>query len=173
MKITLNIVVIFLAALMALLIAVYGAERAFASPSGATFSPQGAQYIVWAPATAAATTTSLTNNTGSDLVVKELTYTCNGIGTSQTPLTGAGLATWTFQAATTSTANPVNLGSNTNYVLSTVIATSSTELFTSSTTPGVTGTVGFRRWAAGSSLTFSANATNTAICTIGVQTLQN
>ncbi len=69
MKITLNIVVIFLAALMALLIAVYGAERAFASPSGATFSPQGAQYIVWAPATAAATTTSLTNNTGSDLVV--------------------------------------------------------------------------------------------------------
>lgn len=134
--------------------------------------------IAWTPSlvgsqsNGAATTTSLYNGDSVDRIIQDVTYSCSGIGTSRTAYTGAALAALVFTAATTSTANPASIVT-TNAVLNTTVATSSAELYIASTTPGLTTSAFVRRWAAGSYLTFAANATNTAACTIGVHTISS
>lgn len=125
---------------------------------------------------AAGTSTSVQNNTGVDVVATELQYYCTGLGTSLLAYTGTGIASVTLKAATTSTTRVGNTAasntavSNTNTIVSTTIATSSVTTVVASTTPAIAGNVPLNDIIpAGSFITFFTNATNTAVCNIGVQ----
>jgi len=142
------------------------------SPTGSTFNTAKIAMINWTIAAVSgsngsATTTSLYNGDSSDRIIQSVQFDCASVGTSKTAYTGAGLANLIFTAATTSSSAPAAI-TNANVVLSTSVSTSSTELYVSTTTPGLTGSAFVRRWASGSYLTFASNATNTAACTIGV-----
>jgi len=67
--------------------------------------------------------------------------------------------TWTMQSATST--NRYNLNGNTNYVLSTVIATTSPYLYVASTTPGLTSTTQNRIWKSKTYLNFLASDVGT------------
>lgn len=148
------------------------------SPNGTTNSITRSAYITFQPATGTATTTSILNPVGNDVIIKTADEVCTGIGSSQAAYSGGGLLSngLVITAATTSTANPPTLSAlNTNYILDTgnVITTTTPALFYSSTsTPGLIGLNATNRiWAANSYLTFSSNATNTMSCTVGVSYL--
>ena len=126
------------------------------------------------------TSTSVLNNTGFDISATQLQYTCAGVGTSVTAYTGAGLtnAGLTLKAATTSTSMvgstaTSNTGvTNTNLIVSTTIATSSANTLVASSTPAIAGNSALNDVIPnGSYVTFFTNATNTAVCNIGVQIL--
>ena len=116
-----------------------------------------------------ATSSSYLNNSTVDWYVTGVKALCEGVGTSKTAYTGTGLASLTVAIATSSTAAPAT-NSNTNYpggALMT-IATSSTLFGISSSTVAVPGNgLPGIIWASGTYLTFTTNATNTAICTFG------
>lgn len=134
------------------------------SPAGTTFGNQKVASVVMAPATSAASSTSLLNTDSFDRIVTNSFVSCNTIGTSQTYLTGAGLATWTLTAATTSGASQTG---NTNYAVNiNPVATSSAYGFTATSTEGVIPAVS-RIWPAGTYMTYTFNATNTAVCIVG------
>lgn len=145
------------------------AIRAGQSVVGATFSTQRVALIASAPATGSATTTSVQNTDTQDRMIRSVEVACGGIGTSKTAYTGAGLAALQLSFATSSTAAPAT-NSNTNNVGNTLtIATGTPDFVLSSSTPSIAGNVfAFDRWKAGSYLTATWNATNTAACTIGV-----
>lgn len=139
------------------------------SPVGTLRSNAKDYTVTFIPATGTATTTSILNSDSTDRYVTNDYIFCTGVGTSKTAYTGTGLASLTFTAATTSTANPTSL-TNTNYILNSSVATSSTVTFVATSTEGVIA--GWSRiWPTGTYLTFSSNATNTAICTVGVHTI--
>lgn len=140
------------------------------SATGSTFSTAKIAMIVFAPATASATTTSVYNGDASDRIIKAFDYNCSSVGTSKTFSTGTGLATFTFSVSTSTSASN-NASVNTNYVFNGDVATSTADQYVASTTPGLTTTVAFRRWAAGTYLLISANATNTASCVVGAEYL--
>lgn len=132
------------------------------SAVGTTFNTARVAQINFSPATASATSTSILNTDESDRYVGNNVFAyCGSVGTSQTALTGTGLASLTFKAATTSTANPA-IVTNTNLAVNLTISTSTVDSYTASST------FGYSRWKSGSYLTFFANATNTAVCTVGV-----
>lgn len=131
--------------------------------AGALFGDAKMALISWSPGTNAATSTSILNPDGSDRIIKSVEYWCGAL----TTVNGAPLALWLFTSATTTT-NSQGLQGNTNYVLTTSVATTTAELWVSSSTPGLTATNDFRRWPANSYLTFNANASSTGNCTIGV-----
>lgn len=122
-----------------------------------------------------ATTSSIYNGTGNDLFVTHVIVGCQGVGTSKTAYTGAGLASLTVYAATTSTSNPANV-TNANKVGggNLVIGTSTAQFMeASSTSAGLATGLGGSNlvnniWPASSYMTFTTNATNTAVCTFGV-----
>lgn len=122
----------------------------------------------FAPSVPGATTTSMLNTDTQDRIIITSEIFCSSVGTSQTAYTGTGLANLTFSIATTSTSAPVALG-NTNYILNNNMTTSTVETYVSSSTPYA---VDYRRWAVGSYITISANATNTAQCIWDVKYLQ-
>lgn len=140
-------------------------------------SPQGSTYfngnfagtvISMAAPGANATSTSILNTTGNDLYITGEKLLCENVGTSKTAYTGAGLASVTFTAATSSTAAPA-INANTNTLPVMTLATSSVQFTLSSSTAGTPGNgLVSNLWLAGSYLTFFANATNTANCTVGV-----
>jgi len=136
------------------------------SAVGTTFNSAKVAQINFSPATGSATTTSILNTDDSNRWVKRSFAFCTGVGTSYTAYTGAGLAALTFKVATTSTAAPA-LVTNTNYASDMTIATSSTFSAVSSSTINASAVANV--WASGSYLTFIANATNTAACTVGVE----
>lgn len=148
-------------------------QYAGSSAVGTTNSTARIATIVMSPTAPGATTTSILNGDANDRVIQAATYACTGVGNVLTAYTGAGLTSlgWVITAATTSTAAPASLG-NTNYVFDTTngIPTTTPALsYLASTTPGLTAAnTGNRVWPAGSYLTFSSNATTTAICTVGV-----
>lgn len=114
-----------------------------------------------------ATSSSILNTTGNDLYVTSFKAGCELVGTSQTAYTGAGLAALTVKAATSSTVAPVS-NSNLNLAGSITIATTTANFLESSTTAATgVSTVNYL-WSAGSYMTFTTNATNTAQCTFGV-----
>lgn len=134
-----------------------------ASDTGSTFSTQKTAAIVWTPSTGA-TTTSIQNTDANDRYVTSSHIYCGTVGTSLTPLTGTGLAAVLIKAATTSTAAPA-IVTNANLTMSVTLATSSVDSIVSTST---FGTAYWQRWAAGSYMSFYSNATNTAVCTVGV-----
>jgi hypothetical protein len=114
-----------------------------------------------------ATSSSILNTTGNDLYVTALKVGCEGVGTSQTAYTGTGLASLTLKAATSSTAStPVN--GNTFLAGSITISTSSSQFVEASSTASSGSNSVNYVWLAGSYMNFWTNATNTAVCTFGV-----
>lgn len=128
--------------------------------------------VTFAP-TNNATTTTITNNSGVDRYIISNVASCAGNTSAFTAVTGAGLANLVFTAATTTGAITGNLANvNTNYIMNDTISTTTPWSQVASSTEGVlTGTS--RVWPAGMSLTFSSNATTTAICTVGVEVVQS
>lgn len=125
--------------------------------------------VTMAPLTAAATTTSILNSGGTDRAITSSFAYCTGVGTSNTFITGAGLAALQLQMATTSTGGGGLLG-NTNYASNLTVATSSAWSYVASTTEATPNYMG-RLWPANSYLSIAFNATNTAACTVGVNYL--
>ena len=142
-----------------------------ASPAGSTFgdAKQAMIAINLAAPGANATSTSILNSDGNDRFITSEEVSCEGVGTSKTAYTGAGLASLTLTVATSSTAAPAsNANSNTLPVIT--IATSTAYFGIASSTVGAPGNSSVSNvWAANSDLTFTANATNTALCTVGVK----
>lgn len=99
---------------------------------------------------------SLTNSDSQDRVITSIDYFYQGLGQNSSTT----IAALTLQAATSSDSTTLN--SNTNYVLSTQIATSTSVLYTGSSTPGTTTTNANRIWLAGSNLNFISNGTTSA-----------
>lgn len=132
------------------------------SSAGRTVNAGDTATIVMVPSSASATSTSIQNTDGKDRAIESTVVACSGLSTADTAVSALVL-----KAATSSTAAPATI-TNTNLVLSTQVATSSSDLFVASTTPGSTAAAANRIWAAGSYLSFSLNATSTATCTLGV-----
>ncbi len=146
------------------------------SPAGTTFSNAkfaGVAINLASPG-ANGTSTSVLNTDAGDRYINTIKVGCEGVGTSRTAYSGTGLDVLTLRIATSSTsapaannnANPVGGGPLT-------VATSSTYFMEASTTastavPNVGTSAISNIWATGSYLTFTANATNTAACTVGV-----
>lgn len=139
------------------------------SPVGATFGDAKVSAIVINLATA--TSTAIQNNSGSDQYLMKDAIGCEGIGTSQTAYTGAGLASLKVQAATSSTGTGVL--TNGNWVFNFTIPTSTPTFTMSSSTVDTATTTNWTVWQAGSWMQFATNATNTAVCTFGVFTLSS
>ncbi len=119
-----------------------------------------------------ATTSAIQNTTGNDLFITAIKIGCEGVGTSQVQVAGGGLATLQITAATSTAATTV-LGTNANSIGggALVIGTSSNAfVFASSTsaTPGSNSAKGYQIWPSGSFINFNTNATNTAVCTFGI-----
>lgn len=124
--------------------------------------------------TTGATTTSVLNGDAQDHIVAGITtVNCSNVGTSKTALTGAGLAALIFQMSTTS-ASGGSVAGNSNFVFNATIPTSTVDIQVASSSASVvvTATGNAIRWATGTYLTISSNATNTATCVIGVPYLQ-
>ena len=119
-----------------------------------------------------ATSSSILNSSPNDYYVSSIKAGCESVGTSQTAYTGTGLAALTLKVATSSTPAPATNG-NTNTVggaTAITIGTSTSNFAVSSSTISAAGTPQpFVVWAAGSYMTFTTNATNTAMCTFGVE----
>ena len=141
------------------------------STVGTTFNTAKVAEVIMSPTSAVATTTSIFNGDASDRIIDNAFVACNpGVGTVFAQ-TGAGVSAFTWTAATTSTNAPATLGSNAagNYALNVNLATSTTNdsYIATSTYTNVIA----RRWAAGSYLTFSTNATSSTAglnCQAGV-----
>lgn len=128
--------------------------------------------VSWNLSTGTSTSVAIPAN----MTASQFQLSCTGIGTSKTAYTGAGLASVTLKAATTSTSHTADTPTsntsvtNTNLAVSTTLATSSAIRTIASTTQQVGGKTGVSQLLKGGTyLTFFTNATNTAICNIGVQ----
>lgn len=146
------------------------------SPAGSGFTTAKLPAIAVLPATPGAngTSTSIQNNTGQDQFISSIKAFCTGVGTSKTAYTGAGLLALTLSVGTSSTAAPAVIPTNLVGGNSITIGTSTGYFSISSSTSVVGGSSsGFNVWASGSYLTFWFNATNSAACTVGVDTLSS
>jgi len=114
-----------------------------------------------------ATSSSILNPAGQDVYVSSFKVGCEGVGTSKTAYTGAGLLALTVTAATSSTAAP-QANSNTNSAGLVTIATSTSQFVEASSTASAGNSTPNYIWGANTYMTFTTNATNTAICTFGV-----
>ena len=144
-----------------------------ASPAGSSFNDakQFAVAINLATPGANATSTSILNTDGNDRYITSEKVACEGVGTAKTAYTGAGLASQTITIATSSTAAPIG-NANTNTLPVITIATSTANFGIASSTAMTPGNnLVSNIWAANSYLTFTVNATSTALCTIGVDTI--
>lgn len=118
-----------------------------------------------------ATSSSVKNNTGNDLYLTGMQVGCEGIGTSGAAngKTG-GLASLQVTMSTTSTAAPGTGGT----AIQTITISTSTPTFVAATSTASTGYSSYLYvWPAGSYLTFTTNATNTAACTFGAPVLSS
>ena len=141
-----------------------------ASPAGTT--SQTAKYFsvvanLGLPG-ANATSSSVLNSSANDLYVTSFKVGCEALGTSRTAYTGTGLVGLTVTAATSSTASPAS-NSNTNSAGLITIGTSTPNFVESSSTASTGSNSVNYIWSAGSYMTFTTNATNTAACTFGVE----
>jgi len=119
------------------------------------------------------TSTSILNPFGQTVYVLGPDVACNGVGSSQTVYTGAGLASLTMLIGTSSIAASSANGNFSPWaeVGNLTIATSSSQfLLASSTTQTATSTNAIQ-WPVNTYMYFQTNATNTATCTVGVATL--
>lgn len=143
-------------------------QPASASPAGTSFNTAKFAGVAVSLANPGAngTSTSILNTDANDRIITGLRAGCESVGTSQTAYTGAGLVSLQVTVATSSTSAPSSNG-NTNSVGggAFVLATTSPQFALSSTTQSTSKV--YSIWASGSYLTFTANATNTANCTLG------
>lgn len=141
------------------------------SPAGTT--SQTAKFFAIAVNLAApganATSSSILNSSANDYYITAIKAGCQGVGSSFVANTGTGLVSLQLTVATTSTAAPAANGANKVGGSTVVIATSSSSYVVASSTAGNPNSNGLSSnvWAAGSYLTFTTNATNTAMCTFG------
>lgn len=135
----------------------------FGTTSGNAASQKIAQWSFNPSSTSATTSSSLINSDGQDRIVSGVDVTCSGVTTADT-----SVANWTFLVATTSASAPAGFA-NSNYVFGVNISTTTSEVFTSTTTITKADT---RRWASGTYLTVSANATDTAACIVAARYYQ-
>lgn len=140
------------------------------SAVGTSFSSAKAYSVSFVPATRTATSTSILNTDATDRYVIGTEIGCQGVGTSKTAYTGAGLASLTLTVGTSSTANPTSLNSWAS-VGTITIATATPVFFYASSTLATATSSWATIWPTGSYMTFITNATNTAACTVGVRTL--
>lgn len=143
---------------------------ASASPTGSTFGDAKFAGVVVSLATPGAngTSTSILNTDTSDRYVTSTKVGCENIGTSRTAYTGTGLASLQVSIGTTTSANPASFLSFAAITTGTIIGTSSVNnLFSSSTLQTATTSLSVI-WPANTNMTFYFNATNTAVCTVGV-----
>jgi hypothetical protein len=147
-----------------------------ASPAGTTSQTAKFAGVVANLLTIGAngTSSSILNGDANDRYITSIDAGCEGLGQSNTTAGGA-LANLLMKAATTSTANPPAI-TNTNLIgvgQTTIGTTTGNFVSASSTAAGTSGSSGSTLvnniWAAGSYLTFTVNATNTAACTFGVK----
>lgn len=151
------------------------------SSTGTTNSARQFSSIVMNPSTGTATSSFLTNTSGTDRIITDEYVNCSNATTTYTAYTGAGLANFLLRSATTTTANigtTTDIATiNSNWVANIVVPTS-----TSATTgqfgatPGVPAFVASstegqlvytsRIWPAGSVLMMEFNATSSATCTV-------
>jgi hypothetical protein len=166
----LGLVVVLLVAIGAYAYPVAKAPALGTSATGSSFgnATKAVPVIALANPGANGTTTSYLNSSPNDYYITNQEASCEKLGTSQTAYTGTGLAALTFTIATSSTANPATNSNPNTLPVITVATTTGNFVISSSTagTPGVTNVSNI--WAAGSYLTVTANATNTATCSVGV-----
>lgn len=144
-----------------------------AAPAGSTFSNAKSYAIAMAPLTDAATSTTIYNSDATDRFVTGGYAVCGGLDRSGGPL-GAGYANFGFKAATSSTdVGGTRKTANTQLALNVLVSTSTVDGITATTSPTGTTPAFWFRWAAGSYMNFYTNATNTAACTVGVNTVSN
>lgn len=129
------------------------------SNPGVSNSNQQYASVTMAPATSAASTTSILN-TSSDRNITDSFVECQGVGTS-----GTSVANLSVQAATTSVSG-LGLQGNTNYAFNSNVSTSTATVYVASSTEGVIQYVS-RIWPSGTYLTYIFNTTNSASCTVG------
>lgn len=153
-------------------------QLAGASPIGTTFNTAKIAQVSVAPAAPGtnATSTSILNTDVNDRYITSEEGGCENLGTSKTAYTGTGLAALTVSMATSSTAAPAS-NANPNVVgsIAMTIGTSTVNFVIASSTASNGTTPGSALvsniWTAGSYLTLTFNATNTAACVIGVRYL--
>jgi hypothetical protein len=138
--------------------------------AGTTFNTAKVASVDMIPISSSATSSSVYNGDANDRVVTDAFVSCYATTSTAFAQNGAGLANWTWLAATTSGSAPATL-TNTNYVMNLNVATSSTDdsyAATSTYTPHI-----WQRWKAGSYITFQPNGTttNTVSCNVGVHYL--
>lgn len=133
------------------------------SPTGSTFSTARIGEIVQTPVSAAATSSSIQNTDANDRVILDAGVYCEGVG-NWFAQTGAGLATLSYWAATSSTNAP-----STGIIGAPLAAMNVTVATATSKTYAATSTSysNFARiWNTGSYLTFQPTGTSTtAVCT--------
>lgn len=143
-----------------------------ASPTGATYITGNFAGAVINTANPGpnATSTSILNATSNDYYVSAVKVGCVNVGTSQTAYTGTGLAAngWNITVATSSTPAPANLVGFADVAKTLSLSTSTVDLLVSSSTLLTATSSLAMEWPAGSYMTFFLNATNTALCTVGV-----
>lgn len=144
---------------------------ATASPAGSTFS--NAKFagitINLANQSANGTTSSIVNTDANDRYVTSFKIGCENVGTSGGNNAGAGYAALQFNIGTTSASAPVAFSSFAAIALNVKVSTSTTNVLVSSSTL-LTATSSLATvWPSGTPMTFYSNATNTAVCTVGVE----
>ncbi len=130
--------------------------QAGSSPAGSTFSTAKAAATIFVPSNGA-TSTSMYNSDANDRYVTGINVACTGVGNSFTAVSGAGLATLFFRAAVVA---------NTNNAAVVPIATTTSIMQVASTT--VPTSAYMQVWGAGTYMTVTSNATNTATCTVSL-----
>lgn len=142
------------------------------SPAGTT-NTSGKYYSqTFSLATASATTTSILNASGFDLAVRAVDVMCQGMGSSKTAYTGAGLANLIIKIATSST-NAITkdvADVNTNYLANITIGTTTLDSYQASSTEGIIPST-TRIIPNGAYAIISSNATNTAACSVGLSVM--
>lgn len=139
------------------------------SATGTTFNTAKFAGVVISLANPGAngTSTSILNTDSFDRYVTSWKVACNGVGTSQTAYTGAGLSSLKVSVGTTTSAAPATFLSFAAIASAQNLSTSTTVLEVSSSTLQSATSSLAARWPSNTYLTFSFNATNTAACTVG------
>lgn len=114
------------------------------------------------------TSTSILNTDATDRYVTGLRIGCEGVGSSKTAYTGAGLAALTITVATSSTAAPATLSPWAAITVGFTIPTSTPAYVLASSTPQLATSTWPAIWPTNTNMTFQTNATNTGVCTFGV-----
>lgn len=114
------------------------------------------------------TSTSILNTDSNDRYVTSFKIGCEKLGTSLTAYTGAPLANLLVAVGTTTTAAPASFVSFAAITNAMTVPTTTINLLVSSSTLQLATSSLAGVWPTNTYMTFFFNATNTAVCTAGV-----